>query len=448
MPNPSTPSVKAGIYLASVAEKKIHEYEGQMPEYERITLARNLGELIQQAKACGVPKGAVVIAANIPHLSKAAAVNALGNYCLLTETKSKRTARPRLRARPKNYLLLALAVADLLKIPSHEAIVKLTEGSNAFSGHDEIDEALFSPAEATWRLLRAKLAVIAERHKLKDYFRQAYEVSATYGEDILASAASWDQDTAKDRSTSCWPTVYLGAVIRSSVSARFSIEGIDREVGGNVHAVEQVFLTLGWNPSGWIVAYLEFLPGLAVQSFEGDDHAPSFDFRCSGESFTQGMIGKVRFTIDKGASIKVPDGNDGNWPYRLRSRKRFERLTPQLLAATFLGCRLIETPNQTLCQDIDTSAVLSPPASPLALIEAALMLRRSGPFESQHPHFLDELEKDVVLLTTSFREWRRTQRALASQDHATALAAAAQELEALRATPPDGGEKLKPAVHG
>lgn len=433
MSTPTTSELNADIYLARIVEKKIAAYNGQMPEYERRTLARNLGELIEQVKEYGFRKGEVVVAANIPHTSKAAAVNALGNYCLLADTKSRRTTRPRLSAYPKNYLLLARAAANLLKIPSHEAIIKLTEGSNAFGVHDEIDQELFSPAEATCDLLRSKLAVIVERHKLKEYFRQAYEVSAAFGEDIFENETTWGQDCFKHPSTSCWPGVYLGTVSRSSVSARLSIEGFDSEFEGCVHTVEQVFLSLGWKQAGWIVGYLEYLPGLAVQSFGCDGHAPSFDLHCAGETFTQGTVGKIRFHINDKASIKVPDGCDGNWPFRLRSRKRFQVITPQVLAETFLGSPIIDTPNQTFCSNIDTSAVLSPPDSLLALIEAEL-LGRHCPFR-RHPNFLEELEKDVVLLTTSFREWRRTQLDAAKNDHLATLHTATQELDALRTVP-------------
>uniref|UniRef100_A0A1I7YAQ3 Glyoxalase n=1 Tax=Steinernema glaseri TaxID=37863 RepID=A0A1I7YAQ3_9BILA len=45
-------------------------------------------------------------------------------------------------------------------------------------------------------------------------------------------------------------------------------------VNGTVHAIEQVYLTLGWDPDGRVIGYLEFLPGLAVQSYERGDSKP------------------------------------------------------------------------------------------------------------------------------------------------------------------------------
>jgi hypothetical protein len=429
MTSPTT-SLKNGMYLATIAEKKINAYNGVMPLSEQNTLALNLGELLELAKDRGIRKGDIVVAAGVPHRAEAP-VNALNSYCILPKMKSKRRSKARLCAHPQNYLRLALAAADLMQMMRHDAIVKLTEGSNAFSAQDEIDEEIFSPAQATWRLLKAKIAVLAERHELKQYFRDAYKVSAVFGENILRPDC-WEQEIASGLSVSYWPSVYLGAVIRSSASACFNIKGSVTEVGGQVHAIEQVFLTLGWHPSGWIIGYLECLPGLAVQSLELERHTPLFDLHCSGETFTHGAIGNVSFTIDNGGSIKVPDGCQGDWPYRLRSRKRFEPLTPQQIATTLLDCQLIRTPNQTLSEDIDTTAVLSPPDSPLGLMEAQLLGRESTWPNRRIPCFLDKLEEDIVFLQTSFREWRRTQLESARKDHHEALTTAMEDLEDLR----------------
>jgi hypothetical protein len=284
-----------------------------------------------------------------------------------------------------------------------------------------------------WRLLKARIAVIAERHQLKQFFRDAYEVSAVYGEDILRPGC-WEQEKVLGQSASYWPTAYLGAVVRSSASARFNIEESATEVGGQVHAIEKVFLTLGWHLSGWIVGYLECLPGLAVQSFEREDHTPLFDLRCSGETFTRGAIGDVSFTIDNGGSISVPDSGQGDWPYRVRSRKRFELLTPQQLASTLLDGWLMETPNQSLSRKIDTTAVLSPPNSPLAVMEAQLLGREPSWPTRNVPCFLDKLEEDIAFLKTSFQEWRKVQLETAREDHLAALTTATLELEHLRST--------------
>lgn len=424
-------SLKNGVYLATIAEKKINAYSGVMPLSEQNTLALNLGELLEQAKDQGVRKGDIVVAAGVPHRAEAP-VNALNSYCILPKSKSKRRAKARLCAHPQSYLRLALAAANLMQMRRHDAIVKLTEGSNAFSAEDKIDEEIFSPAQATWQLLKARIAVIAERRELKQFFCDVQKVSAIFGENILQSDC-WEQDSISScLSTSYWPSVYLGAIIRSSASARINIKGTVTEVGGQVHAIEQVFLTLGWHSSGWIIGYLECLPGLAVQSLERADQRSLFDLHCSGETFTHGVIGDFSFTIENEGSIKVPDGCKGDWPYRLRSRKRFELLTPQRLATTLLDGQLIPTPNQTLSEDIDTTAVLSPPYSPLGLLEAQLLGREAVWPHDHIPCFLDKLEEDIVYLQTSFREWRRTQLELARNDHLEALTTATEELEGLR----------------
>ncbi|SFC33791.1 hypothetical protein SAMN05216344_11483 [Polaromonas sp. OV174] len=421
--------IRNSLYLAAVVEKKINEYSGVMPLHEKKTLAQNLGELLVQAKKQAVKKNDIVVKSGIRH-NPDAPVNALGEYCLLPEAKSRRTKNPRLCAHPQPYLRLALAAAELMGMAPHDAIMRLTEGSNAFSAQDAIDEELFSPTQAVWRLLKAKLAVIAERHQLKQYFRDAYAASAVYDEDIF-KPNTWEQDSV-GLSTSYWPTVYLCAVIRSSASARLTVDNIDVEVGGQVHAIEQVFLTLGWCASGWIVGYLEYLPGLAVEPIGLESRRPLFDLHISGETFTNGAIGDISFVIEDGESIKVPDGTPGEWPYRLRSRKRFESLTPQQLASTFIGTRLIATPNQALSKDIDTAVVLSVPNSPLAILEAQLLGRQGLWPNREIPCFLDALEKDIVLLKTSFQEWRQSCRETAKNDHFAVLAAATEELNRLR----------------
>lgn len=421
--------MRNSVYLAAVAERKINEYSGVMPLSERRTLAQNLGELLVQAKEQGVKKGDIVVKSGLPH-NPGAPVNALGDYCLLPKPRSRRTSPPRLCAHPQPYLSLARATAELMEIAPHDVIIRLTEGSNAFSPQGAIDEKLFSPAQAVWRLLKAKLAVIAERHQLKQFFRDAYAVSAVYAENFF-KPDTWEQDPL-GLSASYWPTVYLCAVIRSSASARLTVDNADVDVGGQVHAVEQVFLTLGWHASGWIIGYLEFLPGLAVQSIELENRSPLFDLHVSGETFTKGGIDDISFVVDDGGAIKVPDGTSGDWPYRLRSRKRFESLTPQRLASTFIETTLISTPNQALSEDIDTSAVLSPPDSPLAMLEAQLLDRQGHWPNREIPCFLDALENDIVLLKTSFQEWRQSCRETAKNDHFAGLAAATEELEGLR----------------
>jgi|GEM_PF-5320636 len=423
-------SQKVDAYPASVSEEKINAYKGVMPVSEQRTLAQNLGELLELAREKGIRKGHIVVAADIPH-PEAAPVNVLGNYCILPNTKNKRRAPPRLCAHPQPYLQLAIAAANLMDMHRHDAIVKLTEGSNLFGAQNKIDDQVFSPIQTVWGLLKARIAVIAERHELKKYFRDVHMVSATFDENILQPGC-WEQGSPSfGQSASCWPTVYLCAVVRSSTPARFNVEDTAEEEDGLVHVIEQVSLTLGWHTAGWIIGYLECLPGLAFESLGKADRPTLFNLRCSGETFTRGSIGNIKFEIENEGSIKVPAGG-GDWPYRLRSRRRFESLTPQQLASTLLDGRFINTPDQTLFEDIDTTSVLVPPNTPLALMEAQLLGRKYRWPNRGMPTFLDKLEEEIVYLQTSFRKWRLAQLEMARTDHVEALISAAAEMENLR----------------
>lgn len=418
------------LYVANIAETKIEAYQGVLPEYERRTLALNLGELIEEAKEKGVQKGEVVIKANIrPNTTSAAAVNALNNYCLLAGAKSKRQSKPRLHAHPSNYLKLAITAAELMNMEKHVAIVRLTEGSNAFSSKDEMDEKLYSPAAMTWRLLRAKLQVLAKKYKLKDYFRETYRLSVIYDFDFMAEKTCWCQSAIESLSTSYWPSTYLATIIRSAVPAHFKIKDSEAEIESPLYAVEKVNLTLGWDTSERIFAFLEFLPGLAANP--ANEENPWFDTGYAGLTRSEGYLGDGIFRVDNGRAIHVPDGHVGNtWPYRLKSKERFELVTPQTLAETFTNCRLLKTSLQPLNPERDTTAVLSPADSPLALMEAELLERKFAPFAAKTA-FLALLEKDVAFFTNSFWEWRSTQSKNAKQDHERILAQTMLELDAL-----------------
>ncbi|CRM76392.1 hypothetical protein [Pseudomonas sp. 24 E 13] len=424
-------SQENSAYLALIIEKKINENKGVMPVYERKTLARNLGIMLTAAKARKVTKSAIVVESGIPH-NVDAPVNALNAFCILANNKSKRTAEPRLCAHPQNYLKLALATAKLVGMARARAISQLTEGSNLFSATAKIDEEQFPPVQAVWELLRAELAVIVERHQLKQFFRDAYSVWASYDENIL-SPGVWEQDRILAPSTSYWPWAYLCAVSRASEPAVLTLKESDTVVSGTVHAIEQVYLTLGWDPGGWVVGYLEYLPGLAIQSYQRGDSKPLYDFHCSGETFTRGRIGDVSFEIADGASIQIPGSGSGDWPFRLRSRIRFERLTLQQLAGALLESSFFPTPDPSLVPGIDTSAVMSPPDSLLAVMEAQLLGRKMSWPKKDGLCFLEELEQNILRLTGSFREWRQVQQKSAEQDYFARLAAANTELERLKA---------------
>lgn len=417
-------------YLALIIEKKINEFRGVMPRYESKTLARNLGRLLTTAKEQKVTKSAIVIESGIPHNADAP-VNALNAFCILPDGKSRRLAEPRLCAHPQNYLKLALATAKLAGMMRSSVISQLTEGSNLFSATARVDDEQLPPVQAVWELLKTELAIIVERHQLKQFFKDAYSMWASYGENIL-NPESWEQDKVLSPSTSYWPWAYLCAISRDSKPARLTLNENKKVVSGTVHAIEQVYLTLGWDPDGWVVGYLEFLPGLAVQSYERGDSKLLYDFHCSGETLTQGSIKNMSFEVSDGASIQIPRSGSGDWPFRLRSRIRFERLTLQQLASALLESSFFPTPDPSLVPGIDTSAVMSPPDSLLAVMEAQLLGRKMPWPNKSRFSFLEELEKNILRMTGSFREWRQVQKNLATQDYLARLAAATTELESLK----------------
>jgi hypothetical protein len=417
-------------YHALLIEKKINAFRGVMPRYESKTLARNLGAILTTAKKWKVTKSAIVIESNIPHNADAP-VNALNAFCILPDGKTRRLAEPRLCSHPKNYLKLALAAAKLAGMTRSLVITQLTEGSNLFSSATSVGEEKLPPLQAVWELLKTELAIIVERHQLKQYFKDAYSVGASYGENIL-EPESWEQDKVFSPSTSYWPWAYLCAISRDSKPARLTLKEDSKVVNGTVHAIEQVYLTLGWDPDGRVVGYLEFLPGLAVQSYERGDSKSLYDFHCSGETFQKGCIRNVNFEVLDGASIQIPGSGSGEWPFRLRSRVRFERLTLQQLSSALLESSFFPTPDPSLAPGIDTSAVMSPPDSLLAVMEAQLLGRQMHWPNKSGSSFLEELEKNILLLTGSFREWRKMKKKIAMEDYLARLAAATTELESLK----------------
>lgn len=427
----SSSAQEYSAYLALIIEEKINEYKGVMPVYERKTLARNLGRLLTTAKEQKVKKSAIVIESRIPHNADAPA-NALNTFCILPN--SKRTAEPRLCAHPQNYLKLALATAKLAGMMRSSVINQLTEGSNLFSATARLDDEQLPPVKAVWELLKTELAIIVERHQLKQFFKDAYSMWASYDENLL-NPESWEQDRVLAPSTSYWPWAYLCAISRDNKPARLTLNEKKRVVSGTVHVVEQVYLTLGWDPDGWVVGYLEFLPGLAVQSYERGDSKPLYDFHCSGQTFTQGRIENVSFEVLDGASIQIPGSGSGDWPFRLRSRIRFERLNLQQLASALLDSSFFPTPDPSLVPGIDTSSVMSPPDSLLAVMEAQLLGRKMLWPSKAGLSFLEQLEQNILRLTGSFREWRQVQKNLGTQDYLARLAAATTELEILRKAP-------------
>lgn len=428
----------ANIYLAIIAEKKIRAYQGVLPQYERNTLAKNLAEIMDRAKTekKKLKKGDIVIKAGVrPKTSDASAVNALNSYCLLPHHKSKRKANVRLHARPLNYLKLALAAAELVGWPSHKAVMMLTGGSNAFSGRPEIDMEKFTPADAVWKLLRTKLALLVEnpKYQLREFFRSAQELSAMHGYDWDKEIIGWWQQKSGGRSTSHWPSVCLTTIIRSSASAHLQFDGADGEVDGEVICAEEVYLTLGKDLADRIVGYLEFWPCLAVRPLAWHPEAPWIEFGTIEKVPRERGFEKGRFRLVEGATVEMPPGNDGNtWPYRLRSHARFELITPALLAETFIDCHVLQTGEHKLNSNLDTSEVMSPASSPLAWMEAELLGRETLSFGKRETGFLEKLESDIEHFVSTFREWRDKALGNARQDHQTIMSKTTAKLDALR----------------
>lgn len=429
----STRQPNRDAYVALECEEKIWNFKGLIPWSERQILASNLGELLMLAGQKGLSKSQIVINSGIK-CPGYAPVNALANYSLLPAEKSRRKSKARLKARPQDYLSLALAAADEMKMPREEAILRLTDGSNEFSTQGKLQDDIFSTAQHVWLLLRAKLAVIVERYKLKAYFAEAYKLSVSYGPRPY-SAEPWQQDNDSiEGSTSYWPQVCLGTVTRSTAIAEAEHHPSGVKGRGLVFAVEEVYLTLGWSHPDRVIAYLECIPGIAAELLAPEHRGPYFDMRCSGEEISERWIGDLKVVIADGGSIKVPDGATGDWPYRLGlgHRHRFDPINPRRLIACLTDCQLIKTPDQTLSEDIDSAATLSPPGSPLALLEAQLLGRKSRFSYREIPCLIDDLEEDISFWKNSFQKWRQSQLERAKNDHAEQLANAVAELQGLR----------------
>jgi len=425
---------KSSMYLASTIEEKINQFQGVMPLSEQLTLARNLGSLLTSAKKMGIKKGDVVLGSGIP-CNQSAPVNVLNSYCILSEEQDKRKSKARLCAHPKNYLKLAKTASRLMKVSPQSVILKLTEGSNLFGTDAEIDEEIFAPAKAVWKLLVLKLSAIVERQKLKDFFREAYDSCARYDENIF-EPKTWEQDKSLSPSTSYWPWVYLCAVSHSSKSATFKYDDSDEKIRGKMHAVEQVYITLGWDPDGWVVGYYELLPGVALESYDFNDKKIKFDFHCSGDILKSGYICGVHYEIEDEEPLVISESAE-TWPYRLHSRVRFERLNPHQTAKILLDSQWLRTPDPNLDPGIDTSTVISPPRSPLAMMEAQLLGRKAEFPYKDVTYFLEELESQIIFLKESFFTWRDIQKQSARRDYIAELEKATEELSLLkRETPP------------
>jgi len=445
-------------HRAKKAQHAINSFKGILPELTRKRLAKNLGKIIAEAKQKGVSKGEIVVRSGVrPGTDDKLAVNALNSYCILpvpdpdperkTEIKRKREAPPRLTARPQNYLKLALAAADLMGMKRYEVISMLVENTNKFEGDRNLDDDTFSPAETVLSSLMIKLSLLKTKYRLADYFREVEDFSATYNLDWQNMQYGWMRDANGYTGIRHWPSVCLTSIVRSTAKATMSIEGVDNEVDGDLLIVDEVYLTLGWDLESRVIAWLQFLPALAANPHRTFPGAPWLEFDYSTfshyfEVHEQGRVGEVRYRLKEGEKLSFEIETDGKkWPDGASpTQSRFERLTAATLSRTFIEGRALATPHQRLCTYVDTTDVIAPPSSTLALIEAVLLghnSRRKEPIFS----FLDSLEEEIKKYTISFREWKAKSIRRAIQKHVRIRAEMLLDVEKLQGEPLHKTEK-------
>ncbi|MBS1064125.1 hypothetical protein JK185_14040 [Gluconobacter wancherniae] len=422
-------ALRADVYRARKAEEAIYADNSVMKPITRQRMAQNLGSIINLAKASGVQKSEIVIKAKVRQANDKFAVNALNTYCILPD--SRRQSAPRLTARPKNYLALALAVADLLQMKGHravlsrhQAILMLVENTNRFEGDTGLTEKAFSPAQIVLDSLMIKLSYLSRKHKLEDYFREVQESSVTYDLHRRASENAWARNRWSETSIGHWPRVLLTSVVRSAARVTMQMTGMEGEVDGELLVVDSVFLTLGWDLQSRVIAWLEFQPALVANPQCTHPKAPWTEYDNSSfckyfEVSPKGSVGIFKYKFKEGEKLAFTFEQDfKRWPDAASStRARFERLTATSLGRTFSEGRTQYIRDQGLCPHVEILDVVAPPSSALAYIEAVLLDRNSTEREKKVFSFIDGLEKEVIKLTTSFREWKATSVKRASMDH-------------------------------
>lgn len=421
-------ALKEVIYRARKAREAIERFPGVMLEVTQRRMATNLGRIITLAKEHGIHKGDIVVKSGVrPGTGPERAVNALNNYCLLPKKNTRRNSPPRLTARPKNYLALALAAAELMKskghqgiLNKHQAILMLVENTNMFESTTKLAEESFSPAEIVLGSLMTRLSVLVRKHKLADYFREVQEFSATYDPYRRIGDEIWARESHSATSVNHWPEVLLTAVVRSSARATMEVDG--KEVDGELLVVDSVFLTLGWDLQGHIIPWLQFRPALVANPFCDHPKAPWTDYNNSTycqyfEVRSEGSVGVFKYKFKDGEKLAFTiEQNYKRWPDGASpTRARFERLSASLLATTLGEGRAQYVRDQGLSLHLETSDLVSPPASALAMIEAELL--RDPTQKAPDSSFLNGLEEDIIELTSSFSAWKAASVDCALKEH-------------------------------
>lgn len=440
-------ALREEIYRARKAREAIARFPGVMPGVTQRRMATNLGRIITLAKEHGVHKGDIVVMAGVrPGTGPELAVNALNNYCLLPETKTRRKSAPRLTARPKNYLQLALAAAELMRLKGHQAVLNqhqailmLVENTNMFEGNRELAEETFSPAEIVLESLMTKLSVVSRTHKLADYFREVQEYSTTYDPYRRTADEVWAREPHSATSVNHWPEVLMTSVVRSSALATMEVDG--KEMDGELLVVDMVYLTLGWDLQSRVIPWLQFQPALVANPHCEHPEAPLVAYDHSTfcqyfEVYPEGRVGDFKYKLKDGEKLAFTIEQDyKRWPDGASPfRARFERLSAATLAMTFGEGRIQYVRAQALCPHVEPSNVVAPPSSALALIEAVLLGRGSTEKKPVFS-FIDGLEEDVSKLTTSFREWKAASVKRALKDHERVRANDLLAIEKLQAEP-------------
>lgn len=411
------------INRAKVIEREMRHHTGLLPRQEQERLARNLGSLLAQCKKAGVSMGEIVRKARVPHNS-VKPENALGQYRIYEGSP----APSRLQGRVKGYLALTEAAAQLSGIPQHEAILILAQGTTTFDRRIKPNAEL-APAEQVCVLLMAKLRELAAKHNLERYFR---EVTAIRAAPVFENReiAGWESaaDDFEFRETDNWPSILLTSVIHSEAPA-FIFDG-DEKMDGVAYYIERVYLMLGWDHRlGIVQPYFEMAASMAAEPKMPSKptmgtllnlrlDSPWVHWGYPSPTGGEWLTRTIRFVVKDGARLVLPPGlekssvrNQANQdPYGC---ERLERLDPAVLVQNFVDRKCLSLNEQALPIAADTTSVLSPPNSKLAIIEATLLGRELH----YGKNFLLELDDKIGRMMQIFWDWRRVAREQAAEDH-------------------------------
>lgn len=420
------------IRRAKVIEREMRHHSRVLPRKEQETLAKNLGRLLVQCKQARVRMGEIVRKSGIRHNTEKPE-NALGQYRIY----EGHPAPKRLQGRVKGYLALTEAAAQLAGIPQHEAVLMLAQGTTTFDRRIKPDAEL-APAEQVCVLLMAKLRELAARHNLDRYFREVAAIrAAPVFENRQISGWASAADDFEFRETDNWPSILLTSVIHSEAPA-FIFDG-DQQMEGMAYYIERVYLMLGWDHRlGIVQPYLEMAASMAAAPKMPSKPTTLLNLRfdapwvhwgypspTGGEWLTR----TIRFVVKDGARLVLPPGLENNSVREQANQdpygcERLERLDPAVLVQNFVDRKCLSLNEQALPIAADTTSVLSPPDSKLAIIEATLLGRELH----YGKDFLVELDDKIGRMMQIFWDWRRAAREQAVEDHSRLVAEAEENV--------------------